>query len=129
MSQDPSRTFLVISAVAETPWISALQRALSSLGELHILPEGQAVAAIERSDYDLVLVDAGMVDNAALLVARLRARSDRARVLVFSSAPTWRRARELLLAGAMDYVRKTLDEEEMRYLIESILGLPSSGGG
>lgn len=129
MNNDHPRTFLVISDMEETPWISALQRALSSLGKLEILAEDRAVAAIERSDYDLVLVDAGMVENATLLVARIRARSDRARVLVFSSTPTWRRARDLLLAGAMDYVRKTLDEEELRYLIESVLGLPLPDGG
>lgn len=126
-AQNRRFSFLLVSQATETPWVQAIQRVLSTLGEWRILPEREAVNAISRHRYDLVIIDAGAVRNAASLVSRLQAKQVDLRTVVFTSSPTWQRAREVLQAGATNYVRKSLDEKEIQAAIESTLRLsPSS---
>jgi len=126
-AQDRHFSFLLVSQDTETPWVQAIQRALSTLGEWQIVPEKEAVDAICKHCYDVVIVDAGAVRNATSLVSRLLAKQTNFRIVVFTSSPTWQRAREVLQAGAANYVRKSLDEKEIQAVIESTLRLlPSS---
>jgi DNA-binding NarL/FixJ family response regulator len=117
-------TFLLIGEEAETSWSSALRQALSPLGKLRIVSEETAVRAVIQSDYDVIIIDAGAVHDAALLTARLRAQRSEARVVIATASPTWQRARQALQAGAADYIRKSLDTEELRSKIEAVLEVP-----
>jgi DNA-binding NarL/FixJ family response regulator len=123
-TKQSSYTFLLVCRGSETPWLLALQHVLSALGTIDIVPEEQAVEASTQSHYDAVLVDAGAVQDAALLVSRLRKKRADLRVAVFTSSPTWQRAREALQAGAADYIRTSLEEKEIRSVIKSVLELP-----
>ncbi len=101
-----------------------VQRALSPLGELQIVLEDKAVQAVIQGQYDVVLIDAGAVRDAPLLVSRLRAQRPSTRVVVATASPTWRRSREALQAGAADYIRKSLDEKDLRSTIQAVLETP-----
>jgi DNA-binding NarL/FixJ family response regulator len=109
------------------PWVAAVRRALSDLGALEVVPEDQAAEAVAGRPYDLILVDAGVVDDAAVLVSSLRKERTGLRVIVFTSSPTWERARAAMQAGAVSYVRKSLEDKEIRSAIKAVLGLPPSG--
>jgi len=119
-----SHAFLLISGMPLTQWNQVLQRALASLGELQIASEEQAVNMIFQNHYDVVIIDAGPVRDAVSLVSRARASRKGLRIVVVTASPTWLRAREVLLAGATDYIRKSLDEEEIQAFIKSMLELP-----
>jgi len=121
--------FLLIGKKAETQWPLVLQRALSPLGKLRVISREEAVQVMSRRRYDVIIVDAGVVEDTEVvqLVLRLRAQQPEARIVVASASPTWRRAREVLQAGATDYIRKSLDEEELRSKIQQVLKVPPSG--
>ena len=119
-------TFLLVGETG-TRWHSVLQRVLSSLsGKLHTVAEERAAESVAQDRYDMVIVDAGIVDDAALLVSHLRARQKQARVVVATASPTWKRARAALQAGAADYISTSLNEDELRSVIEMALKLPPS---
>jgi len=118
-----SDAFLLIGE-KETQWSQVLRRALSPLGKLQVVGEEEAIQAVAQDDYGVIIVDAGAVGDVAALVSRLRAQRPQARVVVATASPTWRRAREALQAGAADYIRKSLNEKELRAKIQAVLKVP-----
>ena len=119
-----SYAFLLIGQNTETRWPLVLQRALSPLGKLHIVPEEEAVQATIRGHYDVIIIDAGAVRDPALLASHLRAQRPRTRIVIATASPTWQRARKALQAGAADYIRKSLDEKELYSKVQVVLNVP-----
>ena len=117
--------FLLVGKTTETQWSSVLKEALSPLGSLQVVSEEGAVPAVIRTHYDLVIVDAGAVRDAVLMVSRLRVQQPETRIVIATASPTWQRAREALQAGAADYVRKSLDEKGLRSKVQAVLERPS----
>jgi DNA-binding response OmpR family regulator len=118
-----TRTFLLIGDIAESQWPLVLHQALLPLGELAIVQEEAAVQAITQTEYDVVIVDAGVVHHPPMLISRLHAQHPAVRIIVATASPTWRRARQVLHAGAVDYIRKSLNKRELRSQIEAVLAL------
>lgn len=106
------KTFLVISNREEFPSFANVLNALTALGEVEILPRKEALERIPVSDYDMVLIDATILDPEMLLLSQIRMQQPLTRLLVLTASPTWRRARDVLKAGAMDYLSKSLTEKE-----------------
>ncbi|MGA9349744.1 MAG: response regulator [Anaerolineae bacterium] len=92
------------------------------------MPEEKALQSVAESRYDLVIVDASAVGDVLSLVSRLRAQQPQTRIVVVTASPTWQRAREALRAGAADYIRKSLDGEELRSKIQAVLDAPPPAG-
>jgi DNA-binding NtrC family response regulator len=120
-------TFLLVSDQAESPWSLTLAEALAPLGHLHIVSEQEASEEIRRARYDVVIVDTTAVKEVAPLVTRLHAQQPEARMVVATLSPTWQRAREVMQAGAFDYIRKSLNKEETLVAIREILKRPGPG--
>jgi DNA-binding response OmpR family regulator len=120
----PSYTFLLVTKQKDSQWSLILQQALSALGMLETVPEEAAVDAVIQEHYDVVIIDAGSVEDVILLVSRLRVQRPQLRVVVATASPTWQRARQAFRAGSVDYIRKSWDEGELRSKIEAVLELP-----
>jgi CheY-like chemotaxis protein len=118
--------FLLIGEKAESQWPLVLERALSSLGKLQILSEQEVLQTVVQSYYDILIIDAGAVNDAVRLVSLLRAQQPEARIVVATASPTWQRAREILQAGAADYIHKSLDEKQLQSEIRAVLETPLS---
>ena len=114
-------TFLLIGEKMETRWPLVLEQALSSLGKLVVVSEEEASQLITKNSYDMIIVDAGAVRDALGLVLYLRAAQPQARIIVATASPTWQRAREVLKAGATDYIRKSQDEKKLLSDIQTAL--------
>ncbi len=123
METGPGRYhFLLIGGTEmQMQWSLALQQALSPLGILRIVPEEEAVRAVTQDRYDAAIIDAGAVHDAILLISRVRAQQPELRIVVATASPTWHRAREAFLAGAADYVRKSLNVEKLLSTLNDIL--------
>ena len=104
----------------ESGWARVLARALSSLGELNIVSEEEAVRLLVEDCLDAIIVDAGAVGNVAKLVTRLRSRLPDVRVIVATASTTWQRAREVLKAGAAEYIRKSGNEAELGSILKVV---------
>lgn len=115
------RTFLVIGNQEEFLSSPSVLSALTALGEVAVLPPKQALEHLLVSRYDLVIIDATMLDSEMLLLSQIRARQPNARLLVLTASPTWRRARDALKAGAMDYLSKSLTEKEYLAIFQELL--------
>lgn len=116
--------FLLIGDPPPARWTAALQAALQPLGELHIVSESDAVQAICDRTYDVVIIDAGQVSEPFELTGRLRQFNPETQVIIATASPTWQRARQALRAGAVDYIRKSLDEKDLRGDIQAVLKIP-----
>lgn len=114
-------TFLLIGEKMESQWPLILEQALSPLGTLLMVSETNAVQIVAQSCYDVIIIDAGVVRDAVRLVSLLREKHPKARIIVATASPTWQRARETLQAGAVDYIRKSLDEKQLRSEIQAVL--------
>ncbi|MEM4168160.1 MAG: response regulator [Candidatus Caldarchaeum sp.] len=114
-------SFLLIGTTAETRWPEVLKDALSPLGELHIASERETIRAVSEREYDVILVDAGAIQDLIQMIGRLRSQQPRARIVVVTASPTWQQSREVFRAGAADYIRKSLDKGKLRAQIEALL--------
>ena len=114
-------TFLLIGEKMETRWPLVLERALSSLGKLAVVSEESAGQLLAKNLYDVIIVDAGAVQDTLDLVSRLRTGQPHAQIIVATASPTWQRAREILQAGATDYIRKSQDEKKLLSDIQTTL--------
>jgi DNA-binding NarL/FixJ family response regulator len=115
--------FLLVGNREESPSFYSLLNALTALGELEILPESESTKEIAYSTFDLIIIDAAVLDSEMTLISRILAQHPHARVVVLTASPTWRRAREALQAGAMDYLSKTLSEKEYLDKFKHILAI------
>ncbi len=104
---------LLIGATDGDVWGEVLASALAELGrELTIINASQ-IASIHSHDYELVILDAAVSSDLYKTISEIRTQDPAARVLVFSSLDDWTRAKEAMLAGAIDYKLKSLDPDQV----------------
>ncbi len=107
-----------------SPWLKQLTGVLAVLGELTICAESMLDEEPDE-DYDLVVVDAsGLQMEVAERVAWLSGRFPNVPIIVLTSSPTWRRARNVLQAGAADYMRRSFDDEQLLARCRFLLDYP-----
>jgi DNA-binding NtrC family response regulator len=107
------RQFLLIGDSCNDPWRQVIEGSVASLGTLQIAVEFDALSLTRQQDYDVIVIDAARVTDVPLLVSCIRTQKPGARIVVATASPTWRRAREAFRAGATDYIRKSLNKEEV----------------
>src|SRR5262245_28039015 len=69
----------------------------------------------------LYIIDNTYVEDVPDVIRKIRKMDAGARVLVVTGSPTWTRARDALKAGAIDYVKKTMDVAELRSIMKLAL--------
>jgi DNA-binding response OmpR family regulator len=107
------RRILLIGGSCDDPWRQVIEGAVASLGTLQIAREVDALSLTRQQDYDLIVIDAATVADVFLLIPCIRAQKPDARIVVATASPTWMRARKAFRAGATDYIRKSLNKEEV----------------
>lgn len=119
------RRVLLISE--DKAWQEALSEALAPLGEVVVAQEEErglehARRAIsEGQPYCLIVIDLNITRNLQNLIARILAEHPGAGVIGASAAPSWRPVREALQAGAIDFINKTLNKEELLVIFRNAL--------
>ena len=118
--------FLLLNGAEENSWKERLATALAPLGTLAVARAGNGLPpGVEEPD-GLIIIDSTMVENVDDLVAALRHENPERRIVVMTASPTWQRARSAFEAGAMDYLPKTLQHEELLNTFRQILNRPLS---
>jgi len=104
---------LLVSTGAGDGWLSRLRKAVLALGaDVELITESE-VRNTRLRDFDLVLLDASAINDLQSVISAIRFEVPEVRVIVFSSVDDWKRAREVMLAGAVDYAVKSLNEREI----------------
>ena len=104
---------LLITPAANDLWVSAI---LSSLSQLHRelkIIDHKELSSTCWGNVDLVILDGVVTNDLKSMISAIRARDSVVRIVVFSSVDDWKRAREAILAGAVDYTVKCLDEKKI----------------
>lgn len=112
--------FLFIHSAENQSFGQTLKHVLAPYGTLEIVSWDELISS-QTDLYTLIFLDAGVLadttqadDNLPQFVSHVCQRFATAKVIVVTTSPTWRRARESLQAGAVDYIRQTLDEDRLR---------------
>jgi DNA-binding response OmpR family regulator len=113
--------FLLIGDNLESSWSVSVSDALCELGVLKIYSAADAGEQIGDPDVQMVIVDAGAVAGLTPLIVRLRQLSPTVPIVIASASPTWQTAKEVLLIGANDCIRKSLDPEKLRAAFQEVL--------
>ena len=116
-----TNTFLLVAAARGALWAETVREAVRLLGELKTATADDATALAAREDYSMVILDAGAADDPAALVASLRRAAPSVPLVVVAASPTWQSAKEVFLAGASDYIRKSHDAPALAAMLQDIL--------
>ena len=109
-----AKNLLAISNHPDSTWLQIVNDALQPLGALQVVSEQEAPLEIETQDYDLMIIDATAIDgDVSTLVVQLHGQRPTVPIVVATTSPTWQRARQIFLAGASDYIRRSLDKEKI----------------
>ena len=125
--QSSKRLILLVSA--DQQWRAVTREALASLGDVHSVDSGESglrnirESLSRHQPYEVIIVDVGTVGDRKYpsLVSSIRAEQREARIVVASAAPTWRQAKDAFHAGAIDYIRKSLDKKELSAVFQEVL--------
>ena len=99
----------IISNLENVVWLENIREKLSQLGEIRVVDEREVDEQNGRLLADLILIDSSSIlqVQAVELVKHLKEKNPATPQIVVTASPTWRRARNLLLAGASDYLKQT----------------------
>ena len=105
--------FLLVSNQPNSAWAVALRAALEPARQVDVVPPAGALAQSQQESYALIVVDAAELDDLPAMIKALHWQKLAVPVVVATASPTWQNAREAFLAGATDYLRKSLDAETL----------------
>ena len=113
---------IVVSNKSQSEWLFAVTKALEPLGYVRIMSENDALAQINSSPPALVITDASAIEKKiTAYVGQLHNSQPDLPILVVTASPTWRHARSIFLAGAADYIRKSLDIDRILVICKELL--------
>jgi DNA-binding NtrC family response regulator len=129
-TQPGQRTrILLVNGRSGRRWLESLQEAVSALGgTLETVDEGNT-EAFDWEGYDLVILDAGILNDLLEVLRRVRSAGAATRVVVFSPVPDWKQAREVMLGGAIDYACKSSEREPILSTLKENLKKKASPWG
>ena len=118
-------TVVLVSDSAPTPWTLAIERAIEQIGRVICKTTSELDKCSSGSKADLIIVDASTTQRTAQLIAMLRSLNRGGRIVAFTASPDWKEARELLKAGALDYVPKSVQGARLQEYFQTVLNSPS----
>jgi DNA-binding NtrC family response regulator len=106
------KQMIVITNYPDSSWLKTVVEALAFVAQVEAVAEQEVWTAVQKTPYDLILIDTSNINgDVVTLVKEVHQFLPTLPIVVFTTSPTWRRARELFLAGATDYVRRSLEKE------------------
>lgn len=112
---------LLVNGKSGQHWLKTLNRVMSLLERDLEIANVFDKEQIFWRDYDLIILDASIVKDLVSTIKEICSQHAQARILVFSSAPDWKEARDVILAGAVDYTKKISDDKYVLLTIEKAL--------
>lgn len=104
---------LLIGEARHDPWQDVLEQVSLKLGCLEVTGESGTTARIREKAYDIIVIDATVVENMPDLIKTIRSQDVKVRIVVATASPAWEKAREAFRAGATDYIWKSMDKKRL----------------
>jgi DNA-binding response OmpR family regulator len=116
-----SNIFLLVGNNPGSSWATTVREELRPLGELETVPASEALARISQTRYQMIIIDAGVVEDMAALISMFRDVAPSVPIVVATASPTWQSAKEVFMSGANDYIRKSLDASALGATLQEII--------
>ena len=116
-----TRHFLLVSNQPELSWVCLLKKTLRVLGSIEILAEQDTTGRIARASHDVIMVDAGAIQDVPACVTNIRGQKPGAKIIVVAAVLDWQMSRAVFQAGALNYVSKSISPDELRNIFNRIL--------
>lgn len=114
------KKILLVTAQVQSTWVKTVKQAARDLGTPTVASPQSAKTKVER--VDLIVVDAAAVKDVVSFVSELRRLYPHVPILVATFSPSWRSVRDVIEAGAKDYIRKSLSSVQLKSTLEKWLG-------
>lgn len=114
-----NKHILLVTDSLDDKWVELLRNVLKAGDNtLTVAESGRITLAMEDHFYDITIVDSSTIADTAKTVAELRADPATQHILVLTTVPGWRQAREMFHAGADDYRFKAYDDKELGEMVK-----------
>jgi DNA-binding NarL/FixJ family response regulator len=106
---------LVISSNwTHSVWLKEITAAWSKFGQITAISENELQGEPHGVPYQLIVIDASAVAADLVdLVASLHQQYPNIPIVVTTTSPTWELARQIFLAGANDYIHRSLEMDKI----------------
>lgn len=104
---------LLISNSQQDPWSVLVRDTIREEATVAIVDPNDATGQLATGTFTAVILDETAVSDAPRLVRSLRSQDSGTPILVATSSPTWKRAKESFRAGANNYIYATFDRNEL----------------
>jgi len=84
-----------------------------------------SVCLSRKRPYELIIMDVWATPDIAESIAAIRQLQPDAKIVVASAGPTWKQARAAFDAGAVDFIVKSLDAEELQTSLQRARHIPT----
>lgn len=111
---------LLIGESQHDPWQSVLEEVSADLGCLEVTHETGTTRRIQAKVYDIIVIDATVVENIPDLMRIIKAQNTKAQIVVATASPVWEKAREAFRAGAADYIRKSMNKKRLFQTLKTL---------
>lgn len=116
---------LLINGSSDNHWHTLVERIADAHGDLTIGAEAGVPALLAKAGYAVILIDASAVEQVPALIRRIRAQQTYARIIVATASPSWQGARAAFLAGAFDYIVKSLGYDDLASVVAAAIDAPA----
>lgn len=105
-------------------WRAVVRQAMEGVAELRRVRDEDDLMDtifIQQTSAILLLVDVHNFSDTTALLEFIKKWKSRVAIVVAASAPSWRDARELILSGALDYIRKSEIVDDIRVKLMALM--------
>ena len=125
MNATKGQQVLLVGASHPTYWQNALRQAIAMDHGLQAKTREELLEQLPVPYPDLYIIDAAYVEDVTGTVQAIREHDADGRVLVVGSARDAQAVRDVLVAGAADYVRRPLSRAALLKMVDRALSSPA----
>jgi DNA-binding NtrC family response regulator len=115
------KKLLLVDNRPSSAWADILKKALNGLAEVSPVHGKEIARKLQGAHFDLALINAANVPNVVRTIRRVRGGGSGIPVVVLTASPDVETAREVIRAGAANYLPLSVDEKEIRNSLSELL--------
>ena len=114
------KVLIVYDAGNQTYWENKAEAIEAQIGPIDLILDQNISKQKTFPGYDLVLVDVSDIEVLYRLIPKIHQELLQSRIIVASSTPTWKQAREYIRLGAVNLIRKSADPLETINALQTV---------
>lgn len=128
MNADKEQLLIMISEDEGLEWVQMVRKAWQAIGQIQITSRESFLKndVSTRQNPSCIIVDASSIHcDLVSLVKDIQQQNENVPIVIASASPNWEQARDVLHAGAADYVKRTADIQTLLDILIDYAGRAS----